>query len=197
MDTNKTLIFLSGFAAGAVCGYVMSKYVLPKFNKSEAEVKPEASEEIEAEPENETPEQTESFVEVSEEEEMRVKHDVFDYSAVTKQFGYNNSENDEPSTRYAPYPISQEEFDDPTYIDYDKIVLTWYSDNILARDDDNDAVVLNPEQVVGPIALGLFKDPEIDVVYVRDDTSCVQYEIDRDHKKYEEVVGRLDEEDDA
>ncbi len=201
MDTNKTLIFLSGFAAGAVCGYIMSKYVLPKLNKPEVEEMPTTSgiedEPIEDEPEDETPEQIESFVEVSEEKEMRVKHDVFDYSALTRQFGYNTSGKDEPGSHYAPYPISQAEYDDPAYADYEPIVLTWYADNILARDDDNDAVILNPEQVVGPTALSLFNDPEVDVVYVRDDSSCVQYEIDRDHKKYEEVVGRLDEEDDA
>lgn len=197
MMNNKILIFLSGVVVGAVCGHVVSKYILPKLNKSEAEVEPEASEEIETESEDETPEQNDSFVEVSEEEPMKVMHDVFDYSGLTRQFGYNNNGKDEPESRYAPYPISQAEYDDPAYADYEPVVLTWYADNILARDDDNDAVILNPEQVVGPTALSLFNDPEVDVVYVRDDSSCVQYEIDRDHKKYEEVVGRLDEEDDA
>ena len=194
---NKILIFVSGVVVGAVCGHVVTKYVLPKFKKSEVEEEIPEEVEAEEEQEDEAPE-PEQFLEVPKEEEMRVKHDVFDYSGLTRKFGYSNKTADETEgIRYAPYLISQAEFDDERYRDYESIVLTYYADGILARDDDNDAVIMNPDQVVGAHTLGQFLDNEVDVIYVRDDSSCVQYEIDRDNKKYEEVVGRLDEEDDA
>ena len=47
-----------------------------------------------------------------------------------------------------------------------------------------------------PLGAAVLDETDEDVVYVRDDSAAIQYEIDRDTKPYSEVVGPIPDEDD-
>ena len=102
----------------------------------------------------------------------------------------------EVKTHYTPYPISYEDYFDESYEDYDKYALTYYSDDILANSADE--VLKDVVEIIGEEALEILRkgDADIDVVYVRDDASCIQYEICVDGHTYADVVGPVPDDDD-
>lgn len=83
-----------------------------------------------------------------------------------------------------PYVIAPEQFAELD--DYDRISLTYYSDHILA--DDNDQPLEDVEGTVGFESLTHFGEYEDDSVYVRNDRLKVDYEILRDERKYSDVI---------
>lgn len=83
-----------------------------------------------------------------------------------------------------PFVISPEEFGD--FDDYEKISLTYYSDQVLA--DDNDELVEDIEDVVGFDSLNSFGAYEDDSVFVRNNKLRCDYEILLDHRKFSDVV---------
>lgn len=85
--------------------------------------------------------------------------------------------------REAPYVISPYEFGD--LYGYDKISLTYYSDGILA--DDNDEIVDDVDEIVGVDSLKHFGEYEDDSVFVRNDQKKCDYEILLDRREYSEV----------
>lgn len=83
-----------------------------------------------------------------------------------------------------PYVITPEQYEDN--VDYTKVSLTWYSDEVLEDDWGN---VLDPDDVIGRDALATFGQYEDDSVFVRDDDEQVDYEVLRDTRSYEETYG--------
>lgn len=83
-----------------------------------------------------------------------------------------------------PYVITPEQYEDN--VDYTKVSLTWYSDEVLEDDWGN---VLDPDDVIGRDALATFGQYEDDSVFVRDDDEQIDYEVLRDTRSYEETYG--------
>ena len=78
-----------------------------------------------------------------------------------------------------PYVISPNDFGD---VDYERISLTYYADEVLV--DDNDEPINNIDEVVGIDSLTHFGEYEADSVYVRNDRLKCDYEILLDQGKY-------------
>ena len=83
-----------------------------------------------------------------------------------------------------PYVITPEQYEDN--VDYTKVSLTWYSDEVLEDDWGN---VLNPDDVIGSDALKTFGQYEKDSVFVRDDDEQIDYEVLLDTRSYKETYG--------
>ena len=83
-----------------------------------------------------------------------------------------------------PYVITPEQYEDN--VDYTKVSLTWYSDEVLEDDWGN---VLDPDDVIGSDALKTFGQYEKDSVFVRDDEEQIDYEVLRDTRSYKETYG--------
>lgn len=83
-----------------------------------------------------------------------------------------------------PYVITPEQYEDN--VDYTKVSLTWYSDEVLEDDWGN---VLDPDDVIGSGALKTFGQYEKDSVFVRDDDEQIDYEVLLDTRSYKETYG--------
>lgn len=83
-----------------------------------------------------------------------------------------------------PYVITPEQYEDN--VDYTKVSLTWYNDEVLEDDWGN---VLDPDDVIGSDALKTFGQYEKDSVFVRDDDEQIDYEILLDTRSYKEIYG--------
>lgn len=81
-----------------------------------------------------------------------------------------------------PYVITPEQYEDN--VDYTKVSLTWYSDEVLEDDWGN---VLDPDDVIGSDALKTFGQYEKDSVFVRDDDEQIDYEVLLDTRSYKET----------
>ena len=83
-----------------------------------------------------------------------------------------------------PYVITPEQYEDN--VDYTKVSLTWYNDEVLEDDWGN---VLDPDDVIGSDALKTFGQYEKDGVFVRDDDEQIDYEVLLDTRSYKEAYG--------
>ena len=83
-----------------------------------------------------------------------------------------------------PYVITPEQYEDN--VDYAKVSLTWYNDEVLEDDWGN---VLDPDDVIGSEALKTFGQYEKDSVFVRDDDEQIDYEVLLDTRSYKETYG--------
>ena len=83
-----------------------------------------------------------------------------------------------------PYVITPEQYEDN--VDYTKVSLTWYNDEVLEDDWGN---VLDPDDVIGSEALKTFGQYEKDSVFVRDDDEQIDYEVLLDTRSYKETYG--------
>ena len=83
-----------------------------------------------------------------------------------------------------PYVITPEQYEDN--VDYTKVSLTWYNDEVLEDDWGN---VLDPDDVIGRDALKTFGQYEKDSVFVRDDDEQIDYEVLLDTRSYKETYG--------
>ena len=84
-----------------------------------------------------------------------------------------------------PYVITPEQYEDN--VDYTKVSLTWYNDEVLEDDWGN---VLDPDDVIGSDALKTFGQYEKDSVFVRDDDEQIDYEVLLDTRSYKETYGQ-------
>lgn len=88
----------------------------------------------------------------------------------------------EPTEEHvAPYVISPEEYGETGN---ETVSLMYYSDNVLA--DDDDEIVPNPESIIGK-ALEHFGEYEDDCVHVRNESLECDYEILKSEKTFDEV----------
>lgn len=123
-----------------------------------------------------------------------VKQDDSLYRAVVKKNNYANYSDVDSSGETAnedkqkkidkPYVISPDEFGE--FEDYEKVSLTYYTDEILA--DENDDLVEDVDDIVGLDSLNHFGEYEDDSVFVRNDRVKCDYEILLDHRNYSEVL---------
>lgn len=123
----------------------------------------------------------------------REKPSVSEYAKRLSKEGYTNyssseskedSDDSEDAKSLNPYVISPEQFGEKD--DYDQISLTYYSDHVLA--DENDEIMDDVEDSVGSDSLTHFGEYEDDSVYVRNDRLKVDYEILLDSRPYSNVL---------
>ena len=116
------------------------------------------------------------------------------YVNIIDSSGYRNYSNTEIETEKKggtadmelkqPYVITPEQYEDN--VDYTKVSLTWYNDEVLEDDWGN---VLDPDDVIGSDALKTFGQYEKDSVFVRDDDEQIDYEVLLDTRSYKETYG--------
>lgn len=111
--------------------------------------------------------------------EKEVKENYSDYAGQYQS-------GDKPKSRTGrPYLITEAQFDEDE--DYDVLTLTYFADGMLADDGDNAMGRDEIEASVGLTFSSHFGNG--DVVYIRNDERKTNYEILRDERAYEEVVG--------
>lgn len=133
--------------------------------------------------------------------QAKEKLGVAEYAARLQEHGYTNysnmeanvkntsnkkEEESEPMAVDKPYVIEPEEFGEID--EYERISLSYYSDNILA--DDNDELVEDVDTIVGVESLSRFGEFEDDSVFVRNDRLKCDYEILLDQRRYSDVIKR-------
>ncbi len=187
--TKNFMMFVLGVAVGSVVTwrYVEKKYeqiaqdeidsVKEVFSKRTAEIAKDAEDRIKA-------------------DNAKEKPSIIEYAAGLRKLGYTNYSDmvdekpeevkEEPMSVDKPYVITPDEFGELD--DYDTISLTYYTDQILA--DDNDDIVDDIEDVVGFESLNAFGEYEDDSVFVRNDRLKCDYEILLDQRKYSDVIIR-------
>lgn len=114
-----------------------------------------------------------------------------DIANIYKEGGADNMPTSEPREPYVIEPIEFGELDN-----YKTFELTYYEDGIL-EDEDYD-IVKNPEEILGPDALGSFGEYEDDSVFVRNERLHADFQILKDYRTYDEArsigPGRVDDE---
>lgn len=130
----------------------------------------------------------------SELEEEEYQADLIEYEGIAntyKEGGADNMPTSEPREPYVIEPIEFGELDD-----YKTFELTYYEDGIL-EDEDYD-IVKNPEEILGPDALGSFGEYEDDSVFVRNERLRADFQILKDYRTYDEArsigPGRVNDE---
>lgn len=123
----------------------------------------------------------------------KLKPDLVNYAAKLQEEGYTNytkhsekiiEEKDVPMPN-KPYIISPEEFGESG--NYTQISLTYYSDGVLA--DDEDEIIEDIDDTVGEDFADHFGDYEDDSVFVRNDRLRCDYEILKNNRSYHDVAG--------
>ena len=114
-----------------------------------------------------------------------------DIANIYKEGGADNMPTSESREPYVIEPIEFGELDD-----YKTFELTYYEDGIL-EDEDYD-IVKNPEEILGPDALGSFGEYEDDSVFVRNERLRADFQILKDYRTYDEArsigPGRVNDE---
>ncbi len=116
-------------------------------------------------------------------------------SDIINQNGYNTMSdevreekkkkgNDDTESKKAPHVISPEEFGE---LDYPIISLDYYTDDVLMN--CRGKIITNVKELVGEDFVSHFGEYEDDpdIVYVRNDLQCIDYEICRDYRESSEV----------
>lgn len=180
------------FAAGAVIGSLVSWRLTKDYYKNIADeeiadVKERFSQmtamhrEIEKAQEEITEEVTPPATEVKPSFSRPSKPDIYGLSALASRY---SSDRDSK-----PYLITPDEFGDKYDEGYETETLTYYADGVLA--DDADVTIDDVDAMVGLSSLGQFGIGvyDDDSVYVRNDKHKADYEILKDSRTYEAVVG--------
>lgn len=196
---NKCMSFLT-FIMGAAVGSVATwQYVKKKYEQiaqDEIDSVKEVFSKKELTPVNEPDDirnkanQAKEKLGVAEYAARLQEHGYTNYSNIEangKNASYNKKEEEsEPMAEDKPYVIEPEEFGEID--EYESISLTYYSDNILA--DDNDELVEDVDTIVGVESLSRFGEFEDDSVFVRNDRLKCDYEILLDQRSYSDVIKR-------
>lgn len=106
------------------------------------------------------------------------------YNKIVNDEGYTNYSKKRKDDLKMPYVISPENFGE--FDEYEKVSLTYYSDNVLTDEDDN--VIEDPDELIGPDSLSCFGEYEDDSVFVRDDERKCDYEILLDNRRFSSVI---------
>ena len=119
------------------------------------------------------------------------KPNLMEYAATVMDNGYTseNLEKGDLDELAGPYVIAPEEYDELE--DYEAVSLTYYDDKVLAYFDGE--IIEDIEGTVGFDALTSFGEYEDDAVHVRNNHLNTDYEILRDHRRYEDVYPDYDE----
>lgn len=139
--------------------------------------------------EEEKPDDATENTEEEEHEKLAIVSDIIN------QNGYNTMSdevreekkkkgNDDTESKKGPHVISPEEFGE---LDYPIISLDYYTDDVLMN--DRGKIITNAKELVGEDFASHFGEYEDDpdIVYVRNDLQCIDYEICRDYRESSEV----------
>jgi hypothetical protein len=194
---NNNLKVTLSFVAGAAAGVAASWFILKKryeqiTNDEIATFKEEyrgRMEEKKAATEN-----LEKITDKFKEETERLK-DIDSVEKIISEEGYSNNEekgetDGSSETRKKPYVIKPDELGDEQY---EICVLTYYADKVLTNDWDE--VIEDVEGTVGKENLKTFGQYEEDAIYVRNDELELDYEINKDARRFVDI-GLDDEYDD-
>lgn len=177
---KNVLIFVVGAVAGAAAGsFATYKYVEKKYKQI-------ADEEIASVVErfsnrNKPTENHNNYAEeekrelVNEPKVIEESAEFIEYKEMIDNLNYHSLDLDTEKTEddtVAPYLITPEEFGDEP--GYDTKTFTWYSDNVLA--DDDDLIVSDYDLLIGD-ALDHFDDFADKAVFVRNENELCDYEI--------------------
>lgn len=109
-----------------------------------------------------------------------------EYSTKYSEMSKKKKEEKEIDDVEKPYVIPPEEFG--IYNHYDTISLTYYSDGVVADDDEEVMEEDDVDAAIGLDALNHFGEFEDDSVFVRNDKRKVDYEILLDNRAYSDVL---------
>lgn len=116
-------------------------------------------------------------------DKVEEKPDISHYAKILEKEGYVTDDTS-PIAVSKPYVISPDEFGE--FDEYDRISLTYYADQVLA--DENDDEIKDVDSVIGVESLTHFGEYEDDSVFVRNDRLKCDYEILMDTRTYSEVL---------
>lgn len=189
-------MFLAGVTVGAAGAWFYCKRYYEQIAQDEidsvkaafAERKPDALKNARKDYEDNSNESNKQKADMA-----KLKPDLVNYAAKLQEQGYTNysnlddgkKKNEEDETVVdGPYVIPPEEYGVGSYT---TIGLTYYSDGILA--DDEDERVENIEDTVGADFAEHFGDYEEDSVHIRNDRRRCDYEICKDNRTFAAVAG--------
>lgn len=184
-------MFLAGVTVGAAGAWFYCKRYYEQIDSVKAafaERKPDALKNARKDYEDNSNESNKQKADMA-----KLKPDLVNYAAKLQEQGYTNysnlddgkKKNEEDETVVdGPYVIPPEEYGVGSYT---TIGLTYYSDGILA--DDEDERVENIEDTVGADFAEHFGDYEEDSVHIRNDRRRCDYEICKDNRTFAAVAG--------
>lgn len=173
-----SLAFVLGAAAGvlAAWGYLKQKY--------EA-IAQEEIDSVKAVFAKKHMEQGEKVMEGFKDDLNNPADKIKEYSSILRRYTSPEEQKNKSKTKDdyidEPYVISPDDFGELE--DYEKISLTYYSDNVLT--DEGDEPVDDIESIVGVESLKRFGEYEEDSVFVRNDRIKCDFEILKDNREYE------------
>lgn len=183
------LIFAAGAAIGSAVTYKLIKTKYEQIAREEIESVKEVfsrrSEESDEEDEDEDDEFDYDFEPDPEElKAMNDKVSDLGYTSYSKKKNKKSKRNDDDEDcDIVPYVISPDDFGDTGY---ETVSLTYYADNVLAYDYDEE-VVEDADLLIGSYSLDRIGEYEDDIIHVRNDVNQTDYEICRVNEKYSDV----------
>ena len=190
---NKVIPFLT-FVLGAAAGSFVTWHYLKDVYEQIAQEEIDSVKEVFLKRERELSEDEEpkrkiaACYENGESKAVVDKKEIAEYAErIQKEGNTNYSDVASGKKESKPYVISPEEFGE--FEEYEKVSLTYYSNNILA--DENDEVIEDVEETIGVDSLTHFGEYEDDSVFVRNDSRKCDYEILLDQRSYAEVVKQM------
>lgn len=209
----KDLIYVAVFAAGAAIGSAVTwKYVKDKYER----IMQEDFEQRRYDGNKNDDEPTEESNDISEDEpteevERKEEIDLSNYNSLA-----SNYKGDDPQkTNYAAYTRKEKQYpylaerdkqrleadnvdiesiesiipdEFGEYMSYEQITLILYADGVMADEDDN--IITNPEELLGDDYEDHFgENDDPDTCYFRNHKIKAEYEVIRDARRFEEVVG--------
>lgn len=184
--SSKTM-FLMAFIIGVASGAAVTWYCVKKKYEELAQEEIDSVKEVFARREqaNNT---AKNIAESVKSEHVNQKPSIKECAAILRREGYTRYSDTDISSEDAkvskPYVIPPEQFGDEE--DYDQISLTYYSDQVLA--DENDEIIEDVEETIGFESLTHFGEYEDDSVFVRNDEKKCDYEILMDQRLYSDVI---------
>lgn len=111
--------------------------------------------------------------------------DIINYRMLAANYncGEGGKEEEVPYVN-GPYVIAPEDFGDGNY-DHDAVALVYYADGVLA---DDWGCEVDIEETIGEDALNHFGEYDDDVVHVRNERTCADYEVVRDPRRYTDAI---------
>lgn len=206
----KELIYVAVFAAGAAIGSAVTwKYVKDKYERimqEDFEQRRYDGNKNDSEESNDISED-----EPTEEVERKEEVDLSNYNSLA-----SNYKGDDPQkTNYTAYTRKEKQYpylaerdrqrleadnvdiesiesiipdEFGEYMSYEQITLIQYADGVMADEDDN--IITNPEELLGDDYEDHFgENDDPDTCYFRNHKIKAEYEVIRDARRFEEVVG--------
>lgn len=201
MNKTNFAMFLAGLTVGAATAWLCLRKRYEQIAQEEIDSVKAAYQAQRFEPKKFSPKKFEPDSNITNEtnkekaNQAKLKPDLMDYAAKLAEEGYTNysEPNEKKEERMTmsdkPYVISPNDFGDLD--DYDQVSLTYYSDDILA--DENDEIIEDVEETVGVDFAEHFGDYEDDSVFIRNDRLKYDYEILRDNRLYSDVTGQVED----